>query len=235
MMTQQTLLSYLQSFTGFDWFLMGLLVLSVIISVVRGAFKELITTSTWVLAIVVAMQCNPWLATKMAPYIASGPLRSVLAVVSLAIGVLLLGALFNAFMARLVKQTGLSGMDRFLGIVFGAVRGVALVGVVLMGGQVLHFNDTPWWHKAQTVQYYQPLLAWAQKDGREALTAWYHRYVVPVPKENKSQRLTRYVEDEIQQAKWSFNGAKKRIKKRMTSLHVQDDDAGTSLVDHDVN
>ncbi len=178
MTKSQTLFGYLQTLSGFDWLLLGIMLLSMIISVVRGALKELIGIATWVLAGFSAVHFNRWFADFLTPYLHSPSLRSVVAVVSLVIGVLLLGAFFSMIIGRLVQCTSMSGFDRLLGAVFGTLRGVALVALVLMGGQLLHYNETQWWQHAKLTVYYQPVLVWAKHDGKKMATDFYHRYIV---------------------------------------------------------
>ena len=55
---------------------------------------------------------------------------------------LILGALVNYIIGQLVSRTGLSGTDRLLGIVFGALRGVLVSAAVLFFMDAL-FSSVP--------------------------------------------------------------------------------------------
>ena len=46
-----------------------------------------------------------------------------------------------------------SGMDRFLGLVFGLLRGVVLLGVFVILGQVLRLDGERWWTRSLMIPY----------------------------------------------------------------------------------
>lgn len=199
-MTSQTLIQYWQTLTGFDLCLLAIILLSLCISLFRGALREVIGTMTWVLAAIAAVRFNHWFAQKLVPYIDSPPLRSVIAVVSLVIAILLLGALFNFLTSKLVKQSGLSGFDRFLGVLFGSARGVVLAVLVILGGQMMHFDDSSWWKKSQVVHYFKPMTKWMQQYALTYMNDFYSEYVnVHVKKKPESlgQKVASFVKEEI--------------------------------------
>jgi membrane protein required for colicin V production len=50
-----------------------------------------------------------------------------------------------------VRRTGLTGTDRVLGMVFGAGRGVLVVGVLVIAFQLLEMDGEPWWQESVIV------------------------------------------------------------------------------------
>ena len=74
---------------------------------------------------------------------------------------LILGGLVNYLIGQLVEYTGLSGTDRALGLVFGALRGVLVVSAILF------FMDsfTPsassdWWQASQLIPEFSKIIEW---------------------------------------------------------------------------
>ena len=50
-------------------------------------------------------------------------------------------------LGHFVRLSIFSGMDRFLGLVFGLLRGVVLLGVFVILGQVLRLDGERWWRR----------------------------------------------------------------------------------------
>ncbi|MEX2259426.1 MAG: CvpA family protein, partial [Woeseia sp.] len=65
--------------------------------------------------------------------------------------VLSLGGLLGWGIAKLVRLSVLSGMDRTLGTVFGFARGVVLVAVFIIGGQYASFDQDNWWRDSRFI------------------------------------------------------------------------------------
>jgi uncharacterized membrane protein required for colicin V production len=75
-------------------------------------------------------------------------------------GVLIAGALLSFLMRKLIAGSGLSGSDRMLGMVFGLVRGLVLVTLLVL---VLGFTPLardPWWQHSQYLPTFQRCAAW---------------------------------------------------------------------------
>lgn len=76
-------------------------------------------------------------------------IRELAAFVILFAATLVVGAMVNFLIGELVRITGLSGTDRFFGIVFGFVRGFILIMVVLMYlPSLLPVENDLWWQQS---------------------------------------------------------------------------------------
>lgn len=114
-----------------DWSLLAVLLVSTLVGAWRGLVYELISLGAWVAAWVAASVWGgavaaqlPLAAPGSAPRLAAGYLLTFLLV-------LLLGALLARLLRLLIGATPLRWIDRLLGMVFGAVRGLLLLLVLV--------------------------------------------------------------------------------------------------------
>jgi len=64
---------------------------------------------------------------------------------------------------RLVEKTGLSGTDRLLGGVFGGVRGIGLILLLMLVAGLTPVPQDPWWKNSRSIQSLIPLAQWASQ------------------------------------------------------------------------
>jgi len=145
-----------------DFLIIGIILLSSVISVVRGFIKEVLSLISWGLAIWVGLTFYAHVATLLAPYIATPSVRIFSAFFALFIVTLILSALLNHLISELVEKTGLTGTDRALGVLFGILRGAAIVTVlVLIAGATPMPNDN-WWQNSLLLEHFENLAVWVQ-------------------------------------------------------------------------
>lgn len=145
-----------------DYLIIGIILLSSGISIIRGFIKEVLSLVSWALAIWVAIMFYPYVATLLVDYIATPSLRFFAAFFSLFIVTLILGALVNHLISTIVEKTGLSGTDRMLGVIFGLARGLAVVVLlVLLAGATPMPNDD-WWQNSLLLEHFENLAIWAR-------------------------------------------------------------------------
>ncbi|HDY97907.1 MAG TPA: CvpA family protein [Pseudomonas sabulinigri] len=150
------------SFTWVDWAIIATIVISALISLTRGFVKEALSLVTWILAGLVAWLFGGALAELLAPYIDTPSLRVIAACSILFILTLLLGGLINYLIGQLVKATGLSGTDRFLGMVFGAARGGLLVVVIVGLLSLAPVEADTWWRESVMIPHFLLVADWSK-------------------------------------------------------------------------
>ena len=107
-------------------------VLSLLLGVMRGLVREIFSLTAWVLAAVIAAVYGPWVA-KYVPPLIPGPLFATVAGFLIVFVVVLIAAgIIGLLLTRIIRAAGLGAGDRFLGGVFGVLRGVIIMAIAVM-------------------------------------------------------------------------------------------------------
>ncbi len=148
--------------TWVDWAIIAIIAISCLISLKRGFIKEALSLLTWIIAGVVAWMFGGALAQHLTEFIEIPSARIIAGCAILFVATLLVGALVNFLICELVRVTGLSGTDRFLGIVFGAARGALLV--VVMAGllSLAPVQQDPWWQQSSLIPHFLMVADWSK-------------------------------------------------------------------------
>lgn len=141
-----------------DWVIVVVVVVSALISIKRGFVKELLSLVSWVGALVIATLFSERLAGLMTGMIATESWRLAAAFAILFILTLIVGAMVNHLIGELVRMTGLSGLDRTLGVVFGLLRGVLIVVALLAIARLFALEAA--WQGSIIVPWIDPLINW---------------------------------------------------------------------------
>lgn len=143
-----------------DLVIIGIILISALISLVRGFVKESISLVSWILAGFIAFRYFSALAELLLPYVESPTIRTGVAFSVLFVFTLIVGAIINFMASQMVSKTGLSGTDKTLGMVFGAARGVLIVTLIVLLGSLTPMPEEAWWQDAGTIKYFSQLANW---------------------------------------------------------------------------
>ncbi len=136
-----------------DYIILAIVVLSAIMGLVRGFLREAIAVVTWVLAIVLAWSFGGSLEPHLGGVLVGSPMRIWAARAIIFVGILLLGSAIATVVSHYVRVSMFSGMDRFLGLVFGLVRGVVIVGAFTIAVQALRMDQDEEWKDSKLMPY----------------------------------------------------------------------------------
>jgi len=148
---------------GVDYAILGILLISSFISVVRGFVKEALSLVGWVLAFWVSLSFAVPLSKLFESSSDDPTLRLIIAFVVLFVLSLIVSAVINFFASRLVQRTGLTGTDRFLGVIFGFLRGAVLVSVLVLLAGLTTLPKEDWWDDSFLLFRFQAIAMWVRE------------------------------------------------------------------------
>lgn len=115
-----------------DWILAAIVLVSAIAAFRKGFVRELISLAALVAGLVVAALAYHRAAAWFEDLTRSHEIALAAGFLALFLLVLALGLVVSIVAAKLIKTAGLQWFDRFLGGVFGLIRGVAVDCVLLL-------------------------------------------------------------------------------------------------------
>jgi membrane protein required for colicin V production len=136
-----------------DYLMIAAVVLSAIVGAVRGFLREAIALGAWIVALFVAWHFSDLIEPHLGGLLSASYVRPWAARAIIVALILLVGAGLGALLGHYVRLSIFSGMDRFLGFVFGAARGVVLIGVFVILGQLLKLDGEIWWRHSTLIHY----------------------------------------------------------------------------------
>jgi len=132
--------------------------LSLGFGVVRGLLREVFSLISWVTAFWLAYLYGSTVAQRIDPVLQSPPLSeaagAVLVFIIVLVGLLLLASLIR----RIFHATGLTGMDRAFGALFGTVRALVIIAAFLVLARSTAALEQDWYNASLLVPYFDPVV-----------------------------------------------------------------------------
>ncbi|PPC80439.1 MAG: colicin V production protein [Methylotenera sp.] len=134
--------------TIFDYIVLTIIGLSVILSVMRGMVREVLAIVGLVAAFYVGITYTNQLLPMMPVDIPNDALRVLAAFLVLFLATLLLATLLGIALSAILKKAGLGWLNRFLGALFGVARGLLVVCVIVFLAGLTDIPKDPRWRNA---------------------------------------------------------------------------------------
>ncbi len=154
---------------GADHLFAIILLASGILGFVRGFVREAIALLTWLVALWVAWHyselVNPWLGGALAePGVREWAGRAIMLLIVLLIGSVV-GSIAGYFAQR---AAGLAAVDRLIGATFGLLRGVVIIGLIVIGGRAVHLDGESWWNETRSMPFAASVANWLERYAEPA-------------------------------------------------------------------
>tara|TARA_R110000751_G_scaffold271365_6_gene371594 strand:+ start:90182 stop:90763 length:582 start_codon:yes stop_codon:yes gene_type:complete len=121
--------------TILDGILVGVTLFSAVLAMVRGFSREVLSVASWIAAAAAAYTFYPLLVPLIMDYVSSENIATVVSAGIIFLVALIVVSVLTMRIADFVIDSRIGALDRTLGFLFGAARGILLVAVA-----VLFFN-----------------------------------------------------------------------------------------------
>ncbi|MCX8520493.1 MAG: CvpA family protein [Rhodoferax sp.] len=142
-----------------DWLALTVLLVSLLLGVWRGLVVEVLSLLSWLAAFVLAQWWAPAVAGKLPMVGAGEPVRYAAGFVLVFVATLLAGAFIGWMLSKLLSVAGLGAINRLLGALFGALRGVVLILAATVVVNLTPWKSAPLWQSSVAVHWANSSLA----------------------------------------------------------------------------
>ena len=115
-----------------DWFILVVLIASGIISFTRGFTKEFLSLILWIAAFIAAISLEFLATPKINEFIGNEEISKIISYIFVFVIFIFVGGIVIKFISKLIKWSGASGFDRFLGVLFGLIRGLIVLFAIFL-------------------------------------------------------------------------------------------------------
>jgi len=176
-----------------DFVFIGILSLSIIISLFRGLIREVMSLLIWAGSFWVAYHFVDTGADALVKYVDLPSARHLIAFVALFLAALIIGGMINFIVGKLITKTGLSGTDRFFGMFFGLLRGLVAVVAITFFVNATPLSEDPWWQESQLAPHFVKVSEWVRQNMPEEFSNYFSN--VEKNKEEEMQKLLKEISD----------------------------------------
>ena len=138
---------------GFDILLTTLIAVSVIAGFVRGLLREAIALLSWLIGFFLAFTYADQLEPHLGGVLGQAGLRLWAARTLILVAVLVAGTVIGGILTMFVRLSLFSPLDRSLGGLFGLLRSIVVVGLLVIGGHAMRMDRESWWRASVLIPY----------------------------------------------------------------------------------
>ncbi len=131
--------------TLLDGILLGITLVSAVLAMIRGFSREVLSVASWAAAGIAAFLFYKQVTPMVKPYVESELVAQAVAAGAIFLATLIVVSLITMKIADFIIDSRVGALDRTLGFVFGAARGVLLVVVALSFFNWLAATNQPAW------------------------------------------------------------------------------------------
>ena len=158
--------------TGADVLILLILLGSTVIGALRGFIREAVSVAFWIIAIWASWQFGPAIEPALGGLLADPNIAPWVGRLVVLVLVLLVGWVISMALSYFTRTVGLGPMDRVIGVFFGILRGMVLVGLLVIGAELLHMNKEDWWGRSKLVPYGETIGDWLRAMVGERGEPW---------------------------------------------------------------
>lgn len=149
-----------------DLIIAGIFLISIVIGLMRGFMKEVLSLVYWIAAFFLAITFGADAGQYLSQFVG---ITTPMFIewggrVVVFIGTLFLGAIITYLIVKTLKHKAVKGIDRVLGIFTGTIRAVAVVvAIIIFAGRGFSLEEADWWKESKLVNAFYPISLHVEK------------------------------------------------------------------------
>jgi len=145
-----------------DFGIVTIIAVLLVLGLIWGFVKIAIALGTWLAASTISFSFAPNLAASLLTSIESPPMRLAAAMGILFVLTIMVGAVVSFLVRQFVSKTGLSGLDRVLGLIIGSSLGLVVVVALVFIAGLTNAPAYDWWQSSLLIERFETLALWLQ-------------------------------------------------------------------------
>ena len=143
-----------------DIVILAVMAISLVFGLFRGLLRELLSLVSWVLAFWIAYRYSANVAEIIDRALQNPTLSQAVSAVLVFVIVLVALMVLTSLIAKVFKATGLAGIDRILGGLFGLGRGVVILLAALLLASHTGAVEQDWYNASTMIPMFDRALDW---------------------------------------------------------------------------
>lgn len=125
----------------------------------RGLVSEALSLAVWIAAVLITLSYSSHFAGLLPIDSVQSPLaRATISGIALFSGTLFIGGILKLFVSRIFIDSKLRIVDRLVGVGFGALRGVVIVALLVLGANLSpELKRESWWQDSSLIPRFQSM------------------------------------------------------------------------------
>lgn len=155
-----------------DFLIIMVVLISTVMGFLRGFVREAVALVFWVAGVWIAWKFGPLVEPHLGGLLAEPQVRPWVGRLVVFVLVILAGSLTGLILGYFMRSLGLGFVDRAIGVLFGFARGLVLVGIAVIGCELLHLNSEEWWNRSRLIPYGETVGDWLRAMVGEKGEPW---------------------------------------------------------------
>ncbi len=147
----------IESLALIDWIAITLILVFGITGFFNGFVKELFSAAAWILSLALAWLYGPLLFPYVQDFIEADSIKNVISFVLLFLISFIVLKITGSIISKFLSALGLKGLDKVLGIFFGALKTVAILSSFFIFN-LSYLDKNQWWldsySRIYSIQFY---------------------------------------------------------------------------------
>lgn len=138
--------------TELDLFILVVLIISSLLGLYKGFIREAMSLMSFMLSFFISLSYSYILNGYILNYLNNEIISNIFSHMTIFIITLISLGFINRNLLKFVKNSGLSPADHTIGIVFGFIRGIFIISIIISFGNTTTITNESWWSNSYFVK-----------------------------------------------------------------------------------